>query len=545
MGGNGKFRKWKISIYKSSSSSSSSFPKSQKKLDPPAEFLCPISGSLMSDPVVVSSGQTFERVAVQVCKDLGFIPKLSDGSTPDFSAVIPNLALKSSIISWCRQSHVETPSPPDYSSMETTIVQAKTASQQEPSVSETELLRGVENNPPLLFSHAASDLNPRNNYSSSSEESVIANATPLLPFATRPACYSSPSSSAPSSSSSETVYDEALGTPDGIGTGIGIGMDEMFVTKFKSLDVMKQEEAVILLRKTTRANDEDARVRLCTPRLLQAIKPLLVSRYPIVQTNAVASIVNLSLANVNKVKIVRSGMVPILVDLLKGGFEESQEHAAGGIFSLALQDENKMAIGVLGALEPLLHALRSGSESTRRDSALALYHLSLVSSNRVKLIKLGAVGILLGMLRSGVLVGRVVLVVCNLAVSPEGRSALLDGGAVACLVSILREGIESDSSESTRENCVAALYSLSHGSLRFRGLAREAMAAEVLQAVVERGSDRAREKAKRILAVLRGRDGEEEEGGEIDWEAVMEGGLSRTRHRVPARYSSGLNSTEF
>ncbi|XP_027126880.1 U-box domain-containing protein 40-like [Coffea arabica] len=537
MGGNGKFRRWKISIYKSSSSS-----KSQQKLDPPAEFLCPISGSLMSDPVVVSSGQTFERVAVQVCKDLGVIPNLSDGSTPDFSAVIPNLALKSSIINWCRQSRVEIPSPPDYSSMETTIVQAKTASQQEPSVSETELLRGVENNPPFLFSHAASDLNPRNNYSSSSEESVIANATPFLPFATRPACYSSPSSSAPSSSSSETVYDEALGTPDGIGTGIG--MDEMFVTKFKSLDVMEQEEAVILLRKTTKANDEDARVRLCTPKLLQAIKPLLVSRYPIVQTNAVASIVNLSLANVNKVKIVRSGMVPILVDLLKGGFEESQAHAAGGIFSLALQDENKMAIGVLGALEPLLHALRSGTELTRRDSALALYHLSIVSSNRVKLIKLGAVGILLGMLRSGVLVGRVVLVVCNLAVSPEGRSALLDGGAVASLVAILRDRSDSDSSESTRENCVAALYSLSHGSLRFRGLAREARASEVLQAVVEHGSDRAREKANRILAVLRGRDGEEE-SGEIDWEAVMEGGLSRTRHRVPARYSSGLNSTEF
>lgn len=496
----------------------------------------------MSDPVVVSSGQTFERVAIKVCKDLGFIPNLSDGSTPDFSAVIPNLALKTSIINWCRQSHVEIPSTPDYSSVETIIVQNKTASQQQPSVSETELLRGVESNPPFLFSHAASDLNPRNNYSSSSEESVLANATPLLPFATRPACYSSPSSSAPSSSSSETVYDEALGTPDG--NSPSIGMDEMFVTKFKSLDVVEREEAVKLLRKTTRANDEDARVSLCTPKLLQAIKPLLVSRYPIVQTNAVASVVNLSLANVNKVKIVRSGMVPILVNLLKGGFEESQEHAAGGIFSLALQDENKMAIGVLGALEPLLHALRSGSELTQRDSALALYHLSLVSSNRVKLIKLGAVGILLGMLRSGVLVGRVVLVVCNLAVSPEGRSALLDGGAVVCLVAILRNGSESNLSESTQENCVAALYSLSHGSLRFIGLAKEARAAEVLQAVVERGSDRAREKAKRILVVLRGRDGEEE-GGEIDWEAVMDGGLSRPRHRVPARYSNGLNSTEF
>ncbi|KAL3512944.1 hypothetical protein ACH5RR_025661 [Cinchona calisaya] len=531
MGGNGKFGKWKISFYKSPSS-----PKSHKKPDPPKEFLCPISGSLMFDPVVVSSGQTFERMSVQVCKDLEFIPTLPDGSIPDFSAVISNLALKASIINWCKQFHLDTRSPPEYDSIES-FIRSLMARQQKPSggelpqdsriqVSEMELLKGVENNPRVLFSHAATELNPRNNYSSSfspssntSEESVIANTSPLLPFATRPACYSMCSSFSDETSVSTT--------------------DEEFVAKFKSLDVIEQEESVILLRKTTR-NDEEARLLLCTPKLLQAIKPLLVSRYPVVQTNAAASIVNLSLENANKIKIVRSGIVPIMVDLLKSGFEESQEHAAGGIFSLSFEDENKTAIAVLGALEPLLHALRSGSESTRRDSAMALYHLSLVSSNRVKLVKLGAVGVLVGMLRSGVLVGRVVLVVCNLAVSPEGRSALLDGDGVACLVVILRDGSQSDLSESTRENCVAALYSLSHGSLRFKGLAKEARAAEVLQAVVERGSERARVKAKRILVVLRGRDEEDRE--EIDGEGVM---LSRTRYRVATRKPNGLNSTEF
>ncbi|KAL3529603.1 hypothetical protein ACH5RR_008925 [Cinchona calisaya] len=534
MGGNGKFRIWKISFSKSSSPSS---PKSPIKPDPPKEFLCPVSGSLISDPVVVSSGQTFERISVQVCKDLGFVPNLSDGSVPDFSAIIPNLAIKTSIINWCRESHVEIPTSPDYSSIET-IIRSRIAASASASPlvgdSEMELLEGVENNPPVLFSHAATELNPRrnNNYdysSSSSDVSVIANgaATPLLPFATRPDCYSS------SSASSEiAVFHEAQVW----------GEDEFFVKKFNSVDVTELEEAVILLRKRTRANDEYVRVSLCTHKLLQGIKPLLVSRYPVLQTNSVASILNLSLAKENKVKIVRSGIVPILVDLLRGGFEESQEHAAGGIFSLALADENKMAIGVLGALQPLLLALRSGSALTRRDSALALYHLTLVNSNRSKLIKLGAVGVLLGMLRSRVLVGRVVLVVCNLAVSSECRSALLDGDAVACFVEILRDGGESDLSESTRENCVAALYSLSHGSLRFKGLAKEARATEVLQAVVEHGSERAREKAKRILLMLRGRD---EAEGEIDWEGVMEGGVSRTRYRVPTRYSNGLNSTEF
>lgn len=325
MAGNGKFRKWKISIYKSSSSSSS--PRTPPKPDPPNEFLCQISGTLMADPIVVSSGQTFERTSVQVCKDLGFSPTLPDGSVADFSAVIPNLALKSSIINWCKNSHVETPAVPDYSVLESTV--RNLIAQQHHSTggdsrirdSERELLKGVEDYPRMYFSHAATELNARSNYSSSSEESVIANgmSTPqLLPFTQKPACYSSSSSSP--STSSEMIPNPSSST----------GEDETFVMKFMSWDVVEQEEGVISLRKTTRI-DEEARVTLCTTKLLQAIKPLLSSRYAVVQTNAAAAIVNLSLAKVNKIKIVRSGVVPVLIDLLMGGFEESQEHAAGAI----------------------------------------------------------------------------------------------------------------------------------------------------------------------------------------------------------------------
>ncbi|CAK9138663.1 unnamed protein product [Ilex paraguariensis] len=532
MGGKGKHR-WKISIHRSSS-----------KKETPKEFICPISGSLMFDPVVVSSGQTFERTYVQVYRELGFTPTLSDGSNPDFSTVISNLALKTTILNWCRKSDTQNPQPPDYSSVENTVrtLMAETQSKEksEIRVSDRELLKAVAEKPPALLSHAATELNPRREYySSSSEESVIANvpATPLLPFATRPSCYHSFSSS--TSTSSEIVSEETL-NPNLSSTAAS--EDEKFLIKFRSLEVFEQEQGVISLRKITRT-DESTRVSVCTPRLLAALKQLLISRYAVIQTNAVAALVNLSLEKVNKIKIVRSGLVPQLIDVLKGGFPESQEHAAGAIFSLALEDDNKTAIGVLGALQPLLHALRSESERTRNDSALALYHLSLVQSNRVKLIKLGAVNTLLGLLNRGDLVGRVLLVLCNMAACGEGKVAMLDGNAVESLVGMLRKGSELVS-ESTRENCVAALYSMSHGSMRFKGLAREARAAEVLRVVEERGSERAREKAKRMLVVLRGRnEGEDGEGEEeeVDWEGVMEGGVSRYR----VGRNVGANSTEF
>ncbi|PON93328.1 Beta-catenin [Trema orientale] len=549
MGGNGRHR-WKISFYRSSSSSSSS--KMEVK-QPPKDFLCPIYGSLMADPVIVSSGQTFERVSVQVCRELGFSPTLEDGSRPDFSStLIANKAIKSTIVHWCDDSGAEHPRPPDYASVEKAVRALMAAAEEEDRdrkppepglrVSERELLRGVAEQPPVIFSHAATELGHRVNhfYSSSSEESVVipsssSNPGTPLPLATRPLCYSS-------SSSSEIAEIEALsGIPN---SAPASEEEENLVRKMKTPDVVEQEEAVILLRKMTRTKEE-LRASLCTPRLLSALKPLIASRYAVVQTNAIASLVNLSLEKPNKVLIVRSGFVPHLIDVLKGGSSESQEHAAGALFSLALEDENKMAIGVLGALPPLMHALiRSESERTRHDSALALYHLTLVQSNRVKLVKLNAIPTLLALAQSGSSASRVLLILCNLAVCPEGRSAMLDANAVECLVGLLRRN-ELDS-ESTRENCVAALFALSHGSMRFRGLAREARAVEVLREIEERGSDRAREKAKRMLQMMRGRDeGEDEEG---DWEAALEsgGGLTGSRYRVGVgRNMHGANSTTF
>ncbi|KAL2515809.1 U-box domain-containing protein 38 [Forsythia ovata] len=533
MGGNDKIRWWKISLHKSS--------KSETKKSPPQEFLCPIFNSLMLDPVVVSSGQTFERLSVQVCRDLGFTPKLPDGSEPDFSSVIPNLAIRSTILNWCKKSGSELPKPPEYSEIES-IVSSMMAADSSSSieenqrfrVSERELLKGVAENPQVLFSRAATELNPHSFYSCSSEESVIANGSPLLPFTTKPSCISYSSSP---STSSEFISDVVS---DSIPISYS-SEDENFVSKMTSLDAFDQEQAVILLRKTTRSSEE-ARIALCTERLLFALRQLLNSRYAAVQINAAAALVNLSLAKLNKIKIVRAGIIPLLIEILKNGFEESREHAAGAIFSLALEDENKTAIGVLGALQPLLHVLRSGSQRSRHDAALALYHLTLMQSNRVKIIKLGAVGVLVRMLKDAEVADRVVLGVCNLAACPEGQSALLDANAVECLVGMLRNWNKLDS-ESTRENCIAALYSLSHGSLRFKGLARKAKAAEVLLEVVDRGSERAREKGQRILEVLRGRDEEEEGDDEVDWEAVMQGRLSRARHRVGG--NNGPNSTEF
>lgn len=522
--------KWRISFHAPPSLRSE---KKRPGPEPPSEFVCPISGSLMADPVVVPSGHSFEHACVQACHSLSFTPTTLLDSNPDFTTVIPNLALKSAILTWCHKFAVEPPKPPTPASAETHVRRLMASS---------DPIAGVSDRPPVKLTHASTELTPRRTHyplgsgssSSSSSESVsIASSTTPLQLATRPSCLSS------SSSSSEIEHLFSNANPNS--KSKSIEEEEEVLAKLKSPQVFEQEEGVQALRKLTRTRPQ-ARVSLCTAGALSALRSLIVSRYASVQVHAVAALVNMSLARDNKVRIVRSGMVPPLIDVLRGGSPESQEHASGALFSLALDDANKTAIGVLGALPPLLHVLRSGSERAQHDSALALYHLSLVRTNRVKLVKLGAVQTLLGMVESGHMPGRALLVLCNLAAGAEGRAAMLEAGAVECFVGFLRRGPDPGS-ESTRESCVAALYSLSHGGLRFKVVAKAAGLEEAMRRVERDGSERAKERARRMLESMRRKE-EDGGGGDVNWEALL--GLDLPS-RTPSRRGSGLipKSTQF
>ncbi|KFK27985.1 hypothetical protein AALP_AA8G456800 [Arabis alpina] len=549
MGGNNRQR-W-FSFHQRSASATATTVPQHKHDETPPEFLCPITGFLMSDPVVVASGQTFERLSVQVCRNLGFVPDLLDGTRPDFSNVIPNLNMKSTIFSWCDRNKVDHPRPPDSAYIENVVRtrmdkdpgpspgQIPGPESQEIRVSDPEILLPVAEDSPSDYDSVMEVIRSRSRSSMSpttSVESVTIGQSPFHP--TRAVSMFSSSSTNSSSgvyAGADSPFRNAMSfsSSDHSSSPPMSPEEEEIYNKLKGTDIFDHEQGLILLRKMTRSS-EDLRVSLCTDRILSFLRSLLVSRYNLVQTNAAASLVNLSLEKQNKVKIVRSGFVALLIDVLKSGTTEAQEHVAGALFSLALEDENKMVIGVLGAVEPLLHALRSSeSERARQDAALALYHLSLIPSNRTRLVRAGAVPTLLSMVRSGESTSRILLVLCNLAACPDGKGAMLDGNAVAILVGKLREG--GDDSEAARENCVSVLLTLCQGNLRFRGLASEAGAEEVLKEVEEKSNGRVKEKAGKILQAIRGGgSGGDSEFGENaearEWNRMLEAtGLSRTQ----------------
>ncbi|GJN29178.1 hypothetical protein PR202_gb17375 [Eleusine coracana subsp. coracana] len=380
----------------------------------------------MGDPVVVPGGQTFERACIQACAALGVSPTavavdLSSSSSSGPLVVVPNVALRMDILNWCDRLALPHPSP--------------------------------------LSPDTARDLVRR-----------------LMPRRQDPP--------PPSIAGDDFVVAQEPPPP----ARTGASLEEEIMSVLHADDPTPEElaSAMASLRQATRENKE-VRTQLCTPRLLAALRPMLLSPDAGVQVNATAAVVNLSLEPENKARIVRSGAVSPLVDVLRGGHPEARDHAAGAMYSLAVEDENRAAIGVLGAVPPLLDLFASGAAGprARREAGMALYHVSLAAMNRAKIARApGARGVSEGADAAAAVRKLAVMVLANLAGCPDGRAALMDGGAVATVVRMMRGGSVARGS-AEEEYCISALYGMSRGSLRFRGLARAAGAEAALQPVAE------------------------------------------------------------
>uniref|UniRef100_A0A0E0M0S7 RING-type E3 ubiquitin transferase n=1 Tax=Oryza punctata TaxID=4537 RepID=A0A0E0M0S7_ORYPU len=544
--GAGRPRRWKLPFHRSapsSPSSKSSSPPEPEHHSParsaaaveeeeavPAEFVCLILGALMADPVILPSGQTYERACLQACAELAFLPP---GMASASDAMIPNAALKAAIGTWCARSGRVVPAPPSAEAAREAVLRAM---------------------PPDV---AKSVRTRRAALASSSNSS-----------------YSSPASAGSTSSytsSSEIIpADEEVGVKpvkEGTNKEVETAVDPLEdVVVAKVMDAEEEEEVVLAvagLREATRESAERRRA-LCTPRMLAALRRvLLIQRHASARVDATAALVNLTLEPANKVRIVRAGAVPPLVEVLRSSTSppEAREHAAGALFGLALNEDNRAAIGVLGAVPPLLDLLTSPAHPApaRRDAGMALYHLSLAAVNQSKIARFpGAPKALLAVASSAAERTQIrrlaLMVVCNVAACTEGRAALMDAGAVAAVTAILSHDTRNAELD---EWCVAAMYAMSRGSLRFRGLARAAGADKALRRIAEECAPGVvrRDMARKTLRAMRneaddaadltGSSLECGDGDDCAGSIVSDGLMSFRRRQRELGSSSCGNTAEF
>ncbi|WVY91455.1 hypothetical protein V8G54_036969 [Vigna mungo] len=92
-------------VHDSSSSSQSMTP------NVPDEFRCPITLDLMRDPVIVSSGHTYDRTSIGQWINSGHHTCPKSGQRLIHTALIPNYALKSLVQQWCYDNNVPVNEP--------------------------------------------------------------------------------------------------------------------------------------------------------------------------------------------------------------------------------------------------------------------------------------------------------------------------------------------------------------------------------------------------------------------------------------------------
>lgn len=395
--------------------SSPRVPRGRKKsnstdLTIPADFRCPISLDLVRDPVVVSTGQTYDRASINLWIESGHTTCPKTGQTLDHTGMIPNRALRNLIIMWCREHRIP------FESTET-----------------KEKVTGESTNKTLF-------------------EATKMTVTFLLEKA----------------SASQSLE-----------------MANRFVYELRAL------------AKT----DSNSRACIADADGLPLLVKFLSSDNPNLQINAVTTILNLSIHDANKTKIMETeGVVNGIVEVLRTGATwEAKGNAAATIFSLTGVPVYRKKLGRKSrVIKGLMELARTGPISSKRDALVAILNLAGDRETVGKLLEVGVVEmaseVMDGLPEEGVTVLE--------AVVKKGGLAAITAAfhVIRKLATVLRDGTER-----AQESAAATLVNVCRkgGSEIVSELAAIPGIERVIWEVMGMGTGRGRRKAATLLRILR------------------------------------------
>ena len=378
---------------------------------PPPDFRCPITLDIMREPVVVASGQTYDRESIFRWFDSGKSTCPKTGQVLTVLELVPNKALKNLIAKWCRENGV--------------AMESSEASKSEPA------------------------------------QAVAANKAAL----------------------------EAA------------RMTASFLVKklaicFSPDAANRVVHEIRLLSKT----GADSRAFVGEAGAVPLLVPLLYSEDAGLQLNAVTALLNLSILEANKKRIMHAeGAVEAVAHILSSGATwRAKENAAAAVLSLASVHTYRRRLGRnLSIVEKLVHLVRTGPTSTKKDALAALLSLAGERENVGKLVDAGVAQAALSAISEEETAAAVLA-----ALAKRGGAEAIVGidGAVARLVAEMRRGTEWG-----RENATAALVLLCR-RLGARAVTQVMAVPGVEWAIWElmgTGTDRARRKAASLGRICR------------------------------------------
>ncbi|GFY83489.1 ARM repeat superfamily protein [Actinidia rufa] len=386
---------------------------SQSIFNVPDEFCCPISLDLMRDPVIVASGQTYDRNSIAQWINSGHHTCPKTGRRLIHKALIPNYALKSLIHQWCQENNipVSEPASSPSSSSERGNSKRKSCEKAIDHISATEkVMDDVKMTAEFLVGKLATG-SPNIQRQAAYELRLLAKT----------------------GMDNRRLIAEAGAIP-------------FLVTLLSSPDPRIQENAVTgLLNLSIFKNNK---ILIMAAGAIDSIIDVLLSgKTTEARENAAAAIFSLSIIDDYKVMIgVCPRAIPALVKLLGEGSTAGKRDAATALFNLAVYNVNKASVVVAGAV-PLLIDLLMDDKAGITDDALAVLALLLGCSEGVEEILTSRVlvPLLIDLLRFGSPKGKENSITLLLGLCKDGgedvaRRLLTNPRSIPSLQSLAAEG---------------------------------------------------------------------------------------------------------
>ncbi|XP_071689375.1 U-box domain-containing protein 9-like [Rutidosis leptorrhynchoides] len=291
----------------------------------PQEFNCPLSNEIMKDPVIVSTGKTYDRCSIQKWLKAGnrTCPRTQQVLT--HTVLTPNHLVRDMIIQWCKNHGLRLPSSLQYS--------------------DEDILTESDHNDflSLLNKLSSTDL---------SEQKEAARTLRSLTKRI-------PSFRAFFGESSDSI--PQLLAPLSINSEIHPDLQEDLITTLLNISIHDSNKTLV------------AETKMAIPILLDALRLGTIET----RSNAAATLFTLSASDSNKSLIGKAGALKPLIDLLDEGHVLAMKDAASAIFNLCLLNENKSRAVREGAINVLLNKIK---DRVQVDELLAI--LAMLSSNQ-------------------------------------------------------------------------------------------------------------------------------------------------------------------
>ncbi|CAK7349413.1 unnamed protein product [Dovyalis caffra] len=309
----------------------------RETLSCPEEFKCPLSKELMRDPVILATGQTYDRPFIQKWLKGGNRTCPLTQQVLSHTILTPNLLIREMISQWYKSQGLELPDPIQYVNEEgiTEADHVFCTSSTKEAARELRLLTKKMPSFRALFS-----------------ESVEAIPQLLSPL-------------------SEIKS----------GSSIHPDLQEDVITTLLNLSIHDNNKKLV------------AETPMVIPLLMEALRSGTIET----RTNAAAALFTLSALDSNKALIGRSGALKPLIDLLEEGHPLAMKDVASAIFNLCIIHENKARAVKDGAVNVILTKIKNGIHV---DELLAILAI-LASHQKVveELGDFGAVPCLLRIIR--------------------------------------------------------------------------------------------------------------------------------------------------